>query len=260
MGYSTCVLDETDALKCWGALLPYLPPEGTGPDVLAFSAGGCATCVVTTSHDVECFSPVDAIHTDMPPNLGNVVDVEAKDFHVCTRNDAGEMHCWGLSNGYGNEVVPGGIGFVEDMAVGNGGTCAITSDGIVHCWGYSDLSASIPAVSGAHGVTVGQFHACVLDDQQTIRCWGRDDNGEVSGPTGIGSILKVVAESNHTCALTLTGHIQCWGEVREVTTEFPTGGGFVDISVGRNSGCAVDAIGAMTCWGANISGEATVHQ
>ncbi len=62
-------------------------------------------------------------------------------------------------------------------------------------------------------------------------------------------------EINGGCAV-VAGEIACWGDFEELWSmapdadpQPPRGGGFVQVTVGRSHGCALDKVGEVHCWG-----------
>jgi alpha-tubulin suppressor-like RCC1 family protein len=192
---NTCVILDTDELKCWGnnnfGMLGYNDLDQTRGSV----AGSMS--VLSTV------------------NVGlnkNVVEVSMSENHMCVVLDNSELKCWGQNEkgqlgyedisprgGLSNSVatlptINFGVGyFVSQIAAsGESNTCAILGNGEVKCWGgngylgYDDLLShghepgsmmSLPNVNLGVGRTAKQIaksnsHVCVILDNDQVKCWG----------------------------------------------------------------------------------------
>ncbi|NCC37734.1 MAG: RCC1 repeat-containing protein, partial [Chloroflexia bacterium] len=179
------------------------------------------------------------------------------------------------------------------VATSNGETCVVTTEGAVLCWGsnldgqlgngttqgsswpvmVSGLDRGVTAVSGNYG------HFCALTLEGDVWCWGRNDYGQLGDGTteqrltpvkvsGLNRDIATLAVGNyHTCVLTNTGGVKCWGQnfaghlgdgTRENRAEpvavVGLDQGVSAITLGLNHTCALTDVGAVLCWGGNISG------
>jgi len=106
-------------------------------------------------------------------------------------------------------------------------TCAITqlsnasNDNITECWGtdnsgrYSD-PYTVPGITTAVDVAVGQNHACAALADGSVRCWG--DNSYNQAPSSINvytlrsKAISIYAWDDYTCASLENGGYTCWGD------------------------------------------------
>jgi alpha-tubulin suppressor-like RCC1 family protein len=174
------------------------------------------------------------------------------DFSCALRSD-GKAFCWGR-NQYGQlgdgtqtmsttpVAVSGGHTF-EQLAVGDLTACGITADGSVYCWGsnargqlgdgspmdgLNNFSRVPVPVAGGHSflnLDVGLIRTCGVAADGLTYCWGRNSRGALGNGT--------VDEDN-----LVPGPVIDSGEL-----------GFVTVSVGHYTTCALDAVGAVFCWG-----------
>ena len=271
--YHTCALTTTGAVKCWGnnasgqlgdnSVTNRSTPidvVGFGSGVAAISAGGYHTCALTTAGAVKCWgnniygqlgdsstanrlTPVDVV------GLGSgVAAISAGNYHTCALTTAGAVKCWGYNaNGQlgdsstTNRLTPVDVvGLGSGVAAISGGfrhTCALTTAGAVKCWGFnasgqlgdnSTTQRSTPVHvinlgSGVAAISAGGFHTCALTTAGALKCWGYNGDGQLGNSSttnqsipvdvsGLGSgVAAISASQYHTCALTTVGAVKCWG-------------------------------------------------
>jgi alpha-tubulin suppressor-like RCC1 family protein len=130
-------------------------------------------------------------------------------------------------------------------------------------------------------VAVGNEHACALTPTGEAWCWGQNARGELGDgtttarPTPVRVTTPVrfahlALGSDHSCGLSLVGEVWCWGSnswgqfgdngslfQSTVPVQVPTGGAaFTQLASGTEHLCALDAAGALYCWGRNDAGQA----
>lgn len=274
-GNTTCGLEPTGTLLCWGDnTYGQLGNGNVGEFVTTptVAAGGQQFDVLSMSAD-----------------------------HVCALSAAGAAYCWGsnrrgqLGDGtFSDRVTPvavvGGLTFRAISASGDY-TCGITTVSELYCWGQSaywgnspDLTSSPVAapVRVANGMTftsvsTGSFHVCAIVSSGEGYCWGSGNNGQLgtgnvyeTAPAAVvtGSTLAVLtAGATNTCATTTTAITYCWGyngysQVGDGTAtdrhspQAVLGGrAFSPMDLGAYHVCGVDASGVVYCWGNNGDGQ-----
>ncbi len=208
---------------------------GPGRTAKAISAGGSHTCVIMDTNKVKCWGTADlgalgygnenVIGDNETPaavgpvNLGpgrTAIAISAGEYHTCAILDNGKVRCWGFAEsgqlGYGdiedigdNELPtarpPVSLGAGRKAVAISAGydfTCAILDTGRVRCWGINDsgslglghendigdneLPSSVPVVNlgrKAVAVSAGWEHACALLDNGKLRCWGYGARGQL---------------------------------------------------------------------------------
>ena len=140
---------------------------------------------------------------------------------------------------------PTSAGFTA-IDVGSG-SCAVDEFGAIACWG-SDVDGLVsdrPTLGTFVDVVVGEHFGCALDDIGRVTCWGSDVDGVVSGtPTQQAS--QLAGSCCQVCMVTDSGSALCWGDVPALP---PAGNSFTAVSVGTEHACALDSVGAISCWG-----------
>jgi alpha-tubulin suppressor-like RCC1 family protein len=197
--------------------------------------------------------------------------------------------------GSGPDAGPVGFGPITSVSVGDGSACGLTSAGGVVCWGSnsngqlgngSTNSSVVPVqvtglTSGVISVSVGPSpSACAVTAAGGVVCWGANASGELGNGamtdshvpvpvTGLTSgVASVTVGTFDACALTTSGAVWCWGDNTQgqlgngsmTSSAVPVpvtalGNGVLSVSIGEAFGCAVTAVGGISCWGTNGNGE-----
>lgn len=209
------------------------------------------------------------------------VAISAGLMHTCALDEEGQAWCWGLNDGgqLGTPVsetcaqdegqpvpcsrrpvrVPTEARFVQ-LTAGEWHTCALTREGDAWCWGLASsellgtdslpappdsgqLLSSTPghppvrAAAGTRFLTLslGTFHTCGLTTDTLVVCWGRNEVGQLGSDSLMGwcqrgdgqalacrgtpvavnagaALVAVEASFRHTCALDAAGALYCWGQ------------------------------------------------
>ncbi len=123
--------------------------------------------------------------------------------------------------------------------------------GKAFCWGTntfgqlgnnSTVSSTTPVAAYTGGalagktltqVTAGTGFTCALDSSGAAYCWGNNTNGQLGNNS--------TTQSNVPVAVTTSGAL--------------AGHTLTQVTTGQSLACAVDAVGAAYCWGANGSGQ-----
>ncbi len=150
-------------------------------------------------------------------------------------------------------------------------------------WGPSAVSATPSTAVAVAPVAVssGSSFGCLLTSVGGVRCWGQNVFGQVGNGTTVSpqptpvdvvgltsGVTSVVTGGFHACAVTSAGGLKCWGvnssgQLGDGTTTsrmtpvnvVSHASGVRSVSLGTNHTCAVTTTGAVTCWGANLSGQ-----
>ncbi len=261
--YSTCVLLNTNEVKCFGGSYGY---HVGGLDVRQGSYPG-----------------------QMGDNLGTldfgtsdtIIDLVAGDSHKCVVFNTGKIKCFGDANygqlGYestddlGGSTSTMGLALpyvdlgtsrtVKKLSLGSEFSCAILDNDLVKCWGRGgagrtglELTSAIgdePLEMGdnlnyidlgtghtAKDISLGSSHACVILDDDRVKCWGDANYGklgygntnDLGGSTGdMGDSLPYV--------------------------DLGTGRTAKKIFAGHSSTCAILDNDDTKCWGNSSQGQ-----
>jgi alpha-tubulin suppressor-like RCC1 family protein len=127
----------------------------------------------------------------------------------------------------------------------------VDTAGAAFCWGLNSngqlgngniTSSSVPVAVDASGVlagktvtqlTAGAYDTCALDAAGSAYCWGYDNYGELGNASTTDSSVPVAVDTGGVLA----------------------GKALSRITAGTWATCALDATGAVYCWGRNASGE-----
>jgi alpha-tubulin suppressor-like RCC1 family protein len=241
--------------------------------VLAVTAGDAHTCALRSDHTLACWgangngqlgnsstadslAPTTVLDSGGAP-LGDVIEVHAGAAHTCARLGNGTIECWGDgSDGQLGDISTGpmnptpalvGLSQVTHLTTGSRHTCVSLTDGRAFCWGKNDggqlgkpppQGATMPsAVMGAGAAQLdrvialagGVSHSCAIRDENSLWCWGTNALGELANGATADSVTPVMS-----------------GVLGTTVAAIATGDRF---------GCAVDASGAVWCFGANDTGQ-----
>ncbi len=223
------------------------------------------SCGLRPRGTVQCWGADAGGQADAP--LGPHVAVDGGFEHTCAITLYGELVCWGCANadvGQCDPQAPQNDAY-QALAVGGQFGCALRDDGAVHCWGLNDSNQTITPGTPLVQIAAGWTHACGLDGQGLLACWG--DNAYSQQPP-VASLVPyddVDAGAYHTCAVRSSdGAVECWGAgatVADCVSDHDCGqaapplGAFEQVSCGTHHSCALDAAGAVTCWGDDSWGQ-----
>jgi alpha-tubulin suppressor-like RCC1 family protein len=284
----TCASLANGRVMCWGFNANGQLGNGTTASSLnpvavsaltritSVTAGGSHSCAISGTSIVSCWglntsgqlgngattsssTPVRVI------NLPGPRTVEAGVSHSCASLADGTLRCWGLN---------------ANGRLGDGSrTSKSTPVTVTNLGGL---------ITGTLTVTAGGSHSCTISAVGTVSCWGRNANGQLGNGTTTSSSTPVPTASlgtphgavmvsggpYHTCALLASGTVKCWGSNAEgalgngttadATTPVPVSNltGVVAVTAGGNTtstgyqnSCAVQATGAVWCWGDNLRGQ-----
>jgi alpha-tubulin suppressor-like RCC1 family protein len=262
----------------------FVPVAGLAAGASAVAVGGLFTCALLVNGTVECWganatgqlgngTEVDAYSPTPVVGLpAGIVSIAAGYDSACAIDGAGSLWCWG-ANGSGQL----GAGDVAGPSTCRSGDVCATRPVPVTGLGGPVASVSISAQT-----------ACVALVAGTAACWGEGNfgqlgNGAMSGhsrcelsitcaaaPSAVRALHDVatVVAGLQTCALTHAGAVWCWGAgASQSLVEGSPGNSSVpklvrglssgvrQVIVANRTACALTAVGADVCWGANNFGQ-----
>ena len=219
----TCALMTSGAVKCWGR--NNVGQLGTGNNTIRFSP------------------------TDVPSLSSGVVAISAGGSETCVVTSAGAVECWGSNNdgqlGDGTKVnrnapvsVNGLSAGVAAISVGGSHACAVmTAGGAAECWGLNSggqlgdgtvvmrlTPVGVSGLSsGVAAISAGASHTCARTIAAAAECWGTNASGQLGdgtttkrlspvAVTGLSSnVADIDAGGSNSCAALTTGFAKCWG-------------------------------------------------
>jgi alpha-tubulin suppressor-like RCC1 family protein len=151
------------------------------------------------------------------------------------------------------------------VKINNVGSVTITANQA----GNSDFEAAIPVSRSFNvfcdyiqSVSAGQDHSLAVLKDGRVTGWGRNDFGQTTIPSGIGTGAAQVSAGTYYYSLALLkdGRVTGWGFNNDGQTTIPVGigTGAAGISAGYNHSLAVLKDGRATGWGYNIFGQTTI--
>ena len=263
---AACALLEDGTVACYGrGIVGTLGRDADRPmidpvpkrvpnlkNVAKVFGGGYTMCALLTDKTVTCWGPDQSenpygARPDGKPfavqGLSGVVDLSVATSHTCAIVDGGDVYCFGsnyfgeLGDGTTNNakaaVKARGVSGVKAIATGEEMTCAVVADGSASCWGMND---------------VGQLGRGTSDKLVN------SDPMPVLGLDGPVASIDASSEAGVACALLESGTTKCWGDKLGDSTGAATPGAKT-LSVGWKHACAMDAAGAVSCFGSNTKGQ-----
>lgn len=251
-----CIVMEDGGAECWGK---------NNRGQLGVEEDENANSIDYSTEGVE----VDGLTED-------IVQIFAGEQHSCARDTEGAIYCWGDNNSrqltdlaaddevYSAMHMTNLKGPAQVFGMGGFHACAEYEPGDVECWGDNDFGQlgvgddqwyDTPQELLYEGTTEfgiakiegGPIFGCYLDGAYDLYCWGENTFGQVgnenpwNGGEDVFEPQKVVVD------------------VEAPIQDFSAGGIFQDGSgVGptiSGATCAIDAQGALKCWGYNGTGQ-----
>ncbi|KAH9260800.1 hypothetical protein BASA81_001267 [Batrachochytrium salamandrivorans] len=174
-------------------------------------------------------------------SVTNASDVSAGSYHSCLIDQGSIVKGTGFNGNYqlgdgtnaDKRVLVSTLGLdsdIEEVYCSYYGSCARMTSGKAQCWGqFANVvrtsPVSITVSGGIQSVSPGYFHACFVAVGGNLYCMGLNANGQlgtgntVSQPSpapvvglAAGNIVSVACGRVHTCAVNAAGAMFCWGE------------------------------------------------
>ncbi len=225
--------------------------------------------------------------------LTGIASVSVGHGFACALSGGGAVSCWGddtylelgddddSPRGYvdGASLYAGRViglgGGATAVSAGDRSACALTGDGIL-CWGDDNdgelgdgQSLAIETCGPANGPCSPWPIPLLTIDTSTV---GFDSFSQPlndgTNVAAVGDIASVAVGAGFACAVTAGGTVQCWGNDTSgqlgpgvaggnslVPVKVPGLGGVQAVAVGDEFTCALDSMGAVSCWGDNSYDE-----
>jgi alpha-tubulin suppressor-like RCC1 family protein len=252
---TTCAVRAGGAALCWGRnayggvgdrtldtrTAPVLVTEVAAARSVVTSGNG--TCAIQLDGQVACWG----VLSGTPSPAVEATELAADGFFACALEPGGTVACWGqnfagqLGDGTRDDAVTAvrvaGVNDAQHIAVADGFGCAVLGDGSVVCWGDGWGSLTPVPLSGAPAaieqIAAQGDNVCVRASG-AVTCWGSDDSGQrgdgaAENPFDVPSIAYA--------------------------GDFDEDAAAIDVAVGGDHVCVIDAGRRTWCWGANDEGQ-----
>lgn len=169
--------------------------------------------------------------------IDGATDVEVADGMVCVRTDTGDVHCrddWGGEPDRLRRIQD--LPAIDRLRVDGAFACGWSPYGAAHCWGEylwldeeleleADRATRFPALDGVREMSPSSSideALCMIDRAGLLRCFG-DNRYAMLGPIaegqtpatpidpGVPGAVRVATGGGHACALDAAGALFCWG-------------------------------------------------
>ncbi len=256
----TCGVTADGSGWCWGndaqqelgngasTATTYIPGLVSGGHLWSLiSASDYYSCGLRTDGTVYCWG------SDATGQLGNGASgnqnapfaitgsalysyIDTAEGHACGIQTNGSAWCWGagadgrLGNGaIGNQQSPVAVSgnmTWKDISVQGARSCGVTTNGSLYCWGQDYTTTPTPLFPSDTwtAVDVGFSHTCAIKPDGSLWCWGTDNFGQLGNsmyssttqnyPNRVllpGPVVAVATRSFATCAMEASGALWCWG-------------------------------------------------
>lgn len=269
----TCVLRGSGNVTCWGRNFSGQLGDGSRQDrsaaqlvvgldgVQQIAAFGARTCAVRRDGALYCWGHVeglDAASAAQPPEAwdatvprrietaGPIVEVALGGEHLCVRDRAGAVRCWGRNDhgqlGDGTFVARrapvevAALPKARALALGTSHSCALAANGEVFCWGANEggqlgdgtnrdraRATAIKEFPGTAQLAASGASTCARLDNGTVRCWGWNSEGQLGDGTrkghaipkavrGLEQVVELALGATSACARRVDGSAWCWGD------------------------------------------------
>ncbi len=251
-GYgSTCAIDSTGKVNCWG---------WNGPAQLGHDPSTDPSCSWLYAAGTKCNGGPVAVIDNSPFTNGNVQQVTSGENMSCVRTAGANVFCFGERSWFGTpaggnpapvEVMTNAgltqpLTNVAKIASGPKTICALTTAQSVYCAGFDafgqtgntggtsyNYATQISNLTGVKDISGGETHFCAVKLDGSVWCWGNNNEGQlgtgstdggissnpvptqVVGLNGQGTLANAVSVAcgyAHSCALLKDGSVWCWGQ------------------------------------------------
>jgi alpha-tubulin suppressor-like RCC1 family protein len=246
---------------------------------------------------------------------GPIKDIQTGGSASCVLTESKKVYCWSVAPTIiASSSVPVQMNFdgkdVEQVSVNSIQACVVTSDGQGYCWGdytkYTEENGIVDYISSSEPVNVNELGglqgkivkqisigvqvACALTNDQEVYCWGSNHEGylglgenapsanvlptriDTTGALNGLGIVQISSDFHNTCAIATDYKAYCWGENSiglvgngtVVSSPSPSavdtsgvlaGKQLQQIKLRSQVACALDTAGKAYCWGDNYAGQ-----
>jgi len=254
-GGSTSCTFVGDGLRCWGHDAETLVADAPAATLTMIAVGAGYLCGLDPAGELTCWGPLAPDGTPTGTFSTLSASVFGQYSHACALRPTGEPACWG-SNNFGQLDAPARL--FRRISAGYLFTCAIDEAGALACWGgrSGEEVLLVPEGRFREVVAATDFACAVPEEGEGIRCWGDPDRAgrPISEAPMTGTYARLTAGSYGACALDAAGALVCWGG-HAADDDRPSDPTFIDVSSSGYHTCAVRSDGVILCWGDNYYGE-----
>ncbi|KAH9258659.1 hypothetical protein BASA81_003161 [Batrachochytrium salamandrivorans] len=174
-------------------------------------------------------------------SVTNATDVSTGTHHSCILDQGKRIKCTGYNYDYqlgdgtttNRRMLAPVLGLtsgIEEVYCGHHGSCTRMASGKAQCWGlFAGLTKASPITitisGGIQSISVGDIHACFVAVGGKLYCMGNNAYGQLgtgniasqTAPTPVvglaaKNIVSVACGYRHTCAVNANGAMFCWGK------------------------------------------------
>lgn len=252
-----CGVQAGGAVKCFGALVPWLELDAPTPSQNLASGerlelGGGSGCFVASGRPPRCWGD-EGRGLLASPHLDDVSprthpkplrSLTLGDAYGCAVDTNDRLECWGANTsgrlGTSAELAQSGPTLVDDrrtldVAADWRSACRLDDTGNVDCWGGAfsvrpgEVPTRVDGVVDAVAIDVGQWMACALQGTGAVWCWL--DGVPPSRVQGLPPVRKISVGGATACGLDADQAVWCWGNNRRGQADGKAGVGENTIDV-----------------------------
>lgn len=235
------------------------PPAGIYSRIEMYGAfgsweGPLHTCGISEESGAHCWG--SNAHGECDVTVSDSVDISVGEYLTYGLGLSGDV--WGI--GYRAELPPDGE--YVDVAVGESAGYVRSADGTTLQWALHSTDPGLVTYLDDRYLQIdAKSYACGLREDGSVRCWSPEDpNGDLDSPLATdapaGPFVSVCVKSpDNACALDALGAVTCWGSPSEYDDSPPMGVLFQQISCGSSHVCGVTTDNDLVCWGYDAYGE-----
>lgn len=267
LGKVGCAVTEVHQLRCWGRYSDILPNslQWTNIDSVTVSQDVPMTVCQQSNSTNSCIQndfrfprnwsiPANVlIHvTSLPPEFSNT---QTKNGVACYEDKAPGLVC-ASANSVGG--TPFEILLGSGIELGYGKVCTINPESYdetreIYCHSIGQLLHLQQSYSVGHGkqVSIGFDNVCFIDLRDTPHCVDKNLQ-EMSIPTNLVKVKKIVAGNKVNCAISSNALLKCWGSNENQLLDIPSEVKQVkDVQIAESGTgiCAQLQDGTLRCWG-----------
>lgn len=229
------------------------PAQGIVPpdlaNVVAVDANGYHSLALKRDGTVVAWGDYPVAPPAVQASLTNLVAIACGfDFDLAVRAD-GTAVAWG-SNEWGQLNIPAGLSNVAAIACGWNHSLALQRDGTVLAWGYphDDLNTVPAQVTNVVAIGCNWFENLALLADGTVVSWGGDN---IQPPPGMSDVVALSAgRTDLSAALKRDGTITAWGqECCGAISEATALSDVIALAVGGAHGLALMPDHRVQAWG-----------